>query len=1481
MFYKYICILKTKILKIKRLKHILFYFLIGLFSVILLIYILLWLPPVQQKVKDIAVSELNKITGGNISIGKLNFRPFNKIGLEDIFISTLNGDTLLYAKDLSVGFSLPKLIHNKLLIRSVVLDDFTIAIAKDSANAPYNFQFLIDAFSSSDTTETSGSSLVVEIDKIILKKGNLSYDILSEKPIEEGFDSNHIELSDFNTEISLQSIDVEKLDVTLFSLAFKENSGFELKNLSTKIYSSGKKITLDKLNIELPNSEININNSFVDYTGFEIEQMMSRANYSFSLNIPQLIPADLQAFYLPLKNNSDTLKFNTTVSGKFPEINAEMINVKLSNYFELDMSALIDNYEHWDTTLFALNINKLTAEKRFYKTIDTFTGTGSSSGFYPENFNLTGKITGSLDRSFINLNAITSTGNLNIQGTGGYDTKTSEINFNTQIKTSGLNMKSLLSEPSLGLLNMDLITKGRIKGNYINSFANVSINQFDYNGYRYEDLKIDVSYVNDSVDLNIFSKDKNLPLELKAYAQLAKGKESAGLYAKINHARLDTLNFVPEYKNADVSLILNADVKSFDIEKMQAFFSIDSLLFSCYKGTFRQEKIRLNYSSSDDAKKSIHISSDLLNGNIQGKIKFADLAQSFSNTLSTYLPAYFDYKKGKKHSEYYWDANLKIENTDSITTALDIPFNIIEPATITTKYDESKHFVGLDIALPKVKINDMVLSKTMLDLQTDTIRRRMHVSANTMKIENTDSLLIGLNALAGHDSIFLSSDIKNLSAKNNIDANIALNAYLNRIKGQKIPDIFVDILPSDMRINEQKVKINPAQLSIQDKRYSVKNFKISFSDGEYLSVNGVVSENNSDTLIINPSHIRIETLMQAMMSDLDLQGEIDGKFILTQLFTSPRFFTDGLKVKDIILENKKIGNVNLASKWNDDTKGIDIQATLTQDNAPTSTVSGFIIPGKDSLSVNADIKAIALDWISPFTKDFLYGLNGSIGAQIKATGKLSAPELSGKISFSDAKFGINMTNTLYSISDDILITPQSISLKDFNIKDENDQTISINGKITHQNFASFNPDINLKMRNFLLVNNPEATDSLFYGTLKMNGTIKLSMSENNLLADMVLSNSGTGKVFVKLPESQAQAQQFTGITFINPADSLIKVEKKESKENNTSLPVKLKLALSVSPELTLGTVINPETKDEASVNGQGNIDFSYDMANDNMNLTGSYTINDGKCSISLKNITRKTFNIKPGSEVNFHGDPMKTSFDVTAVYALRSDLSTLDPSFESDGYLATTKVNVNCLINLSGNVDNMKITYDIDLPNSSEETKRKVAGLIFSDDIKIKEIAYLLTVGTFWAPENSAGKPGSNLWTSLASSTLTTQLNNLLSGVLNENWTIGTELHADDQDMSNLEMDVNVSTKLFNDRLTVTGNLGYKNTTTKNTNFTGDFEVQYKLTKSGDFVLKMYNVTNDQYYEQALTTQGVGIVYKKEAKTFKNLFRKIKAKFGK
>ncbi|MCL2650288.1 MAG: translocation/assembly module TamB [Candidatus Azobacteroides sp.] len=1455
---------------------------ISLFSIILVIYSLLWLPAVQQKIKTIAVNELNRSTNGQISIGNLYFRPFNKIVLENVYIPDLRGDTLLYAQHLSTGFSLRGLLRNKLRINSVELNNFTMNVSQDSINSPYNFQFLIDAFASSDTIQ-SGNPLIIRIDDISLAGGILRYNILSQKKQSEGFDPNHIHIYDFNSRISLKSIDIENLNVELKSLTLKETSGLYLKNLSGKIVSNKKIIDAKDWLLQLPNSELKIGLATLDYTGLEFKDWMQNANYSLSLDIPKLSPTDLQAFYRPLKNSQNEIKLHLKSFGKFPGIKIENLQTSFGDFLSLNVAGNIDDYTNWDKSLFKLYVNNLTINSEAIRKISNLI-MAKPQPIPPKivrlgRISLAGSIKGSLPDAYLNLLARTSTGNLNLNGTGGYQIASNTGIFDIKLESGNFNLRDLLGDSSFGIIDLNANTQGTIANGNVSANAGIQLNRFDFNRYSYQNIRADVNYSNDIIDLSLVSRDPNLSIILKGNANMNPQRQTIDLYAKSNHIRLDTLNLSTNL--ASLSFALNTKISGFDLEKTDAKIAIDSLSFTNENGTIKQGPIRLDYLAAENNRKSAKITSDIINADVHGKAILTDLLQAFSNTMSAYLPAYFSYKKIQKDLNSDINLNINILNTENLSNVFNIPFAIIEPAHVKASYREAHQFADMNINMPKIKLNNTILDSTLIKLQTDTTLLRMHATAQSMLTGKSDSLLFKLNMLAGHDSVSLATNFESISSGWDLHGSLALDAYFTRMKQEYIPNIFISILPTSVYVNRQAINIEPSELAIQKDHFNIDHFKISLSENEFMTINGAVSENKTDTLFINPSHIKVQTLMQILYPNIDLKGEINGKFVLTQLLSSPRLFTNNLTVKDITLAGKKIGTINLSSIWDNNYRGMGIKATLTQENATLSEIAGMILPEQDSIRLRANINDIQLDWLTPFTQDYLYGLTGSLGAKINATGKLSAPAISGNLTMKDTKFGIKMTNTAYNISDTISIRSNNLSFKDFKITDENKQAMTINGAVTHNNFRSFKSDIRIGMRDFLILNNPNATDSLFCGNLKMNGSIAITGSEKELLVDMVLSNSGKGKVFIRMPESYSHAQQFNSITFINPADTLPSEEKKVTHApKTTTWPVKLKTALSVNPELTIGTIINPATRDEAGASGTGNIDFSYDMNNDNMSILGRYTVDNGKFSLSLKNITNKTFNIQRGSEVIFNEDPMKTSFNITAVYSLRADLATLDPSFKENPYLSSTNVNVNCLITISGNLDKINVQYNIVLPNASEDLQQQVAGLIYSDEIKIKQIAHLLTLGTFWPPDNNIDiMRGNSIWTSLASSTLTTQLNNLLSGVLNENWTIGTDLHANDSNMSDLEMDLFISTHLFNDRLTFTGNLGYRNSSLSNTNFTGDFEIDYKLNQSGNVILRAFNVTNNQFYERAATTQGVGIAYKQEAKTFGELFKKIKRRW--
>ncbi len=1405
-------------------------------------YLLLWLPAVQQKIKDIALTEVMKIAGNHIQIGKLSFHPFNKLKLENVYIEDLKGDTLFYASQVSADFDLMPVFRDTLLIKSIYLDDFTIFLSKDSTTAPFNFQFLIDAFSSKDTTTSQKSGgLKIEIDDVKFSNGTMKYDILSAALLAEDlFDSNHIHIENLKAHLQLKSIDMEQLNAQIKSFAFREKSGFELKNLKAELHSKGKLFLLKNLELQLPSSKILLSDLQVDYSGMEPGQIANSANYSLNFGPNYIWPADLKAFYPPFAHFSDSLYLESKLVGKLPEISLTEFKANLGTNISIDASASIRDYKNWSESPLKIAINKLAVNKKGINIIGNLSTTSvSSKQSYPllnDPVELSGTLSGILSDLDIRLNASSNTAQLAIKGNAGYLAQS-------------------------GAVRCDL---------------NIDIDRLRFNDYVYREIQAHATYSNDSISLHLNSADPNVPLQITASGNLSPSKESVHLLAKIDHIRLDTTNWLQQYPGADLYTNLSVDIKGFNPEKMTAQLILDSLIFKTNKNTFKDSRLKINYKATDKNAKNMTIRSDVLEADVHGNFTLNSIASSFQQTLSEYLPGIFPPGKNRLTSYDQLDFSLRLNHSEILNEIFDIPFLILEPANLNGKYQAHNGLLDLDADIPKAQMNTMDLSHTFINLQTDTTLKKINLTAGTSRMLNkADSMQVSLKSETIEKGATLEVRIINKTDQMSLDGALSADIHFISEKKSKIPNISINLKPTPLKINNQTFHLTPAAITLflQDKKYTIANFALTHSESEYVQINGAISSNPTDTLKLNIARIQLKTLTDAARLNLNLTGEANGEIILNRLLSTPLIITNGFSIKDITMENKKIGTLNLKSAWSEQLNGIRLDANLIREGSPVSSITGHLLPHKDSLNLKIDIQSIPLDWMSPFTAGTLYGLNGEAGTQIQATGKLSKPTLDGIFYLKNAHVGLNMTQAQYKISDTLLIKPDQIIIDHFRITDENNQSAILNGTISHQNFTTFNPKLTLNLDHFLVVNNSNQTDSLFYGTLRISGTITATKSDKDILLNALLTNNDNSSIMINLPESATEAHRYSSITFIHTGEDTTKqvITRNTPVISKSAMPVKLKMSLTTTPGLKLGAVINPSTRDAVSVTGSGNIDLSYDLSNNDMNLLGVYTVNEGQASLSLKNITKKTFSIRKGGTLTFKGDPMSTAFDITAVYSTRADLATLDKSFED--IMATTKVPVNALLTASGDLNQITLKYNFEFPNQSEDITRKAEGLLYTDELKIKEIAYLLAFNSFSESKNTA----TNLWTSLASSSLTSQLNNLLSGVLNENWSIGTELHSNDNNFSDMEMDVNVSTRLFNDRMTVNSNFGYRNAPTNNTNnFTGDFDVQLKLNQSGSFILKVYNVTNTNYSDKAKTTQGVGVVYQREARTFKKLFQKIK-----
>ena len=1383
-----------------------------------------------------------KKTKNKISIGNLRFRPFNNLQLEEIYAADLKNDTLLYAKELNAHFDFFKLLRKQFIIHSVELEHFNLYISKDSLNAPFNFQFLIDAFASEPTQVADSSKLQLAIDHIQLKDGQLRYDILSESAQKPNlFDVNHIDIRDLQFDAKLNFSKPDDWSSSINNLSMNEKSGFTLKRLKFQCKDKNNKIQIDKFQISLPHSEGEIKEATLDYTGLQLNEILSGATYSILFTSGKWYPGDFTCFYPELANYTDSITCSGEITGKLPEISLPHFELNYGKQLQLSFSAGITDYNAWQTSAFELNLEKCLIDPKLFKL-----------PLRTDAIALSGKVTGSLPDLKATLTAGSKQGNIALDGTGGYVVLPENARFDLNVESSRCNLRNLLSDTTLGNASFQLATQGTIAGwNKINAKVNAEIRQFDYKGYNYRDITASAVYANDSVSIDLISKDQNLPLTIHGKAGLNKNNQFVRFSAQLNGVHPDVLNLLPEYQGSELSGSIKADVIGFDPELMEASVALDDLHWKTSSEDFNASPATISYIAGADKQKQINVRSPMLNVRGKGSFTYDEIMQSFSQAFPVlFSPDRSKIKKQTLDRENF-DFAVGIHQANAITQLFGMKTNIPDSALFIGKYNKEDEDLNLNV------------TAFCIFSQTDTARVQMNLS------NSQDDILVQLN-------------VNNKSNQYEIEGNIGATVKFIPNPDELKPDVNIALTPGLLTLNGTTFRINPAEITIKDNYYEISNFALRHSTSEYIKADGAISDNADDSLRINVNQFEIGTVMSALKNKIPLSGTASGDITLSHLLEKPLMLTRNFTIDNLVFDESPIGNVQLRSAWSSERQGLALRATWTPPDAPASMLSGFVLPQKDSLALTADIHGIRLKWLDGYLPDTFDGVDGELGAKINVSGKFDSPDVSGMLYLNGATVGIPMLNTKYRMTDSIALEKDQIVFRDCKIYDEANQYAKINGSIFHNQFSSFTPKLTIDFNQFLALNNSEQTDSLFYGLLRMDGNLSIVSQNKNWLIQGKLSNGRANKIMVNLPESALEAQRYNWLTFVNrekPDSTAINKEQTAGSPSGFSLPLRMQITLSVDQNLSIGAVINPDTKDAATVTGRGVLDINYNLTGAVPRVMGTYTINDGKCTLSLKNITKKTFQIQPGGKLNFQGDPMSATFNLTAIYSLRAFLTSLDPSFATIS--SPSKIPVNCLLTASGKMDDMQLKYQIVLPNQSDEIQRKLDGLIYSDEIKIKQIAYLLAFGSFLPVNSNPMNTGaSSIWTSLASSSITTQLNHLLSGVLSDNWTIGTDLHSNDANFSNVDMDVNISTRIFNDRLTINGTLGYHNNTDQINNFTGDFNLEYKLTPRGNVLLQFYNVTNNQYYDRskAPLTQGIGIVYKREGRTFRQLFRSLRLK---
>lgn len=138
-------------------------------------------------------------------------------------------------------------------------------------------------------------------------------------------------------------------------------------------------------------------------------------------------------------------------------------------------------------------------------------------------------------------------------------------------------------------------------------------------------------------------------------------------------------------------------------------------------------------------------------------------------------------------------------------------------------------------------------------------------------------------------------------------------------------------------------------------------------------------------------------------------------------------------------------------------------------------------------------------------------------------------------------------------------------------------------------------------------------------------------------------------------------------------------------------------------------------------------------------------------------------------------------------------------------------------MNITGQPSQPVVEFDLDMPTVNADEKQMVRSLLNSQDEMNQQVVYLLAIGRFYpqgannAENNNEQSQTSLAMQSLLSGTLSGQINNILKNVIKSNdWSFGANISTGDEGWNNAEYEGLISGRLFNNRLLINGQFGYR-----------------------------------------------------------------------
>lgn len=1447
-------------------------------------------------------------SGHEVHIGDLQFNLFKKaVSVYDLRVLDRQGEPMVEAE--AVGLSLSGYVFKGVDIASLSVRRPRIRIVKREKDRVSDFKALLEKLGTLKKDKDKRS--VTSIRRLRVEEGLFVYDDRSAPIRGDGcIDFKHVEVPVFDADIQNLHIFNKHICARVRELSAREKSGMDVRALRAWVGFFPDRLTLKELDLETPYSHIRGELQFGYCSPKAFSDFAEAIDIEADIApLSRLATRDLGYFARPLQAYRQSVTLSGKVSGRLKDIAVRNLSVRFGRESRLAADLHWRNFPALRASDLDLQLAELYVAMEDVSGIEDF-ASGRLQLPAPVQaltyVAVQGDFKGNLEKFDTRLAVRTNLGDVDID-IRSQDTLREQQSSGT-VTATAFNVGVLAGRSDLiGTVDADL---------------RVSAVGAHYDAMRYEldgrlvnlQLKgrtLDTIVLNCQTRKNYFhgsvtGTDPDLDFCFDGLLDYERTEPISQYVLDVTNIDLQALGFVADEQPFTVSGQIYTDYVGRGLDDILGNLSVRYLQVERHGLSFYLPSLLLVTQAVDSVHKTTEVTSELLHLSLAGRYTLSRFPFLYKKMLQAYMPGKNVFgplvePSEDRSAEQVFDLDLVLLSyrhdgrAYGINRLLELfvpALQLDESTRLNVHYDEVSHVYDLALDSRYIGFKNILLTD-------GRVRVRTEAPAHTCLAASVASSAIYLNdslsfenfqtavSLDGGDSVYWR--LSWLNPSDSVGRPQSSGYLTTTVDLSDTNALRISFDSSYFVFAGQPWQTYP-DASVFWRRGDVRFQNIglhALREQESVLLSGRWASDTAASL-----NLEFRAFDMAYLSPFTRQAgmEVAGKISGLLQVRDPKNNFDlesGLEVAGLQLNGGDYGDGLLTAGFNRESRRIDGRLTVGPDTLPYPllSVGGYYDLKRKTLDFKGKMQNLPVHFLSGYFKSFADELEGDIDGTLHLSGPLREMAWDLQAESRNIAMTVGFLQTRYRFSHFALrLTEDEIRFNNGRMRDVLYGTQGrLGGLIRHHYFKDMVLDLHLDFERFLVLNSSPGKDMIYSGRVFATGRVNIAGPTDNLYIGVKARAEDDSHIDFDL-SSTSGASTTNFIRFESDerpleVDPLKAFYARRRQREKTRGRLTVDLGLEVNPQLTVGLDIrNATVNGMLSATGNGNMRLLIEPRG--TQLFGTYHILNGMFDFSMMDLINKRFKLKEGGSIVWTGPLTDARVNVEAVYTTRTSLypvlAAVGTTMVDEGSLRK-KVTVESVIELDGNLLNPDIRFDINLLNVEDDLRDLFFSYVNKEDgdEMIRQTFSLLMLNSFMATGNAEGgaMAGGNALVS-SSELLFNQFNNFLSR-LTTNFNVGMN-YTPASEMNESEFQVMLSGQLFDDRLSIDGNIGVSEMEAKAaSSVVGDINIEWKFTEQ--LRLKAFNRSNEKSLNQPDNsyTQGLGVIFRRDFNTGKELFSRI------